>query len=84
MVRFKINPFAAVETWKFLHTEYATEENIGHNDLIYHMQKLKLVQVKTDAYAAQKLRLIDQLFAVNYLLTRIIINDFLALGRFEQ
>ena len=57
MVRFKIKPLAdgyypVVETWKFLHTEYASEENIGHNDMIYQMQKLKLVPRKRDAYVA--------------------------------
>ena len=85
MVRFKIKPFAdgyypAAETWKFLHTEYASEENMGHNDLIYQMQKLKLVPGKADAYVAQKLRLRDQLFAVNYPVTRMSFNDFLVQG----
>ena len=67
MVKFNINPFAngyylAAETWKFLHTEYASEENMGHNDLIHEMQKLKLVLGKVYAYVAQKLRLRDKLF----------------------
>ena len=40
MVRLKIKPFAdgcypSAETWKFLHTEYASKQNMGHNDLIY-------------------------------------------------
>ena len=48
MVRFEIKPFAdgyypAAETWKFVLTGYASKGNMGHNDLIYQMQKLKLV-----------------------------------------
>ena len=42
MVKFKIKPFAdgyhaAPETWKFLHKEYASEENQGQK---YLMQKV--------------------------------------------
>ena len=41
-VRFNIKPFAddyywAVEMWNFFHTEYASEENMGHNYMIYQM-----------------------------------------------
>ena len=39
MVKFKIKPFVdghyqAAETWNFMHKEYASEVNLGQNDLI--------------------------------------------------
>ena len=82
MVKFKIKPFAdgyypAIETWKFLHKEYASEENLGQNDLIDHMQKLKLKPSQRDAYIAEKLRLRDKPYAVNYTVTRVSFNDYL-------
>ena len=39
---------------------------MGHNDMIFLMQKLKLVSGIKDAYVALKLLLVDILFAVNY------------------
>ena len=53
---------------------------MGHNDMIYLMQKLNLVPCKADAYVAQKLWLRDQLFVVNYPVTRMSFNDFLVHG----
>ena len=48
MVRFKMKPLAyscylTAETWKFLHSKYASKENMGHIDLINQMQKLKVL-----------------------------------------
>ena len=89
MVKFKIKPFAdghypAAETWKFLHKEYASEENLGQNDLIDQMQKLKLKPGQGDAYIAEKLRLRDKLYAVNYPVTRVSFNDYLVQGLPEE
>ena len=85
VIRYKIKPFAdgyypAAETWKFLHKEYASEENLGQNDLMHQMQTLKMVPGQGEAYLAQKLRLRDQLYAINYPVTRISFNDFLVQG----
>ena len=48
------------------------------------MQKVKLVLGKVDAYVAQKRSLKDQLFAVNYPVTRMSFNDFLVQGLLEH
>ena len=47
---------------------------------MHQMQTLKMVPGQGEAYLAQKLRLRDQLYAINYPVTRISFNDFLVQG----
>ena len=89
MVKFAIQPFAdghypTAETWKFLHNEYASEENLVQNNLMDQMQKLKLIPGKGDAYIAEKLRLREKLYAINYKVTRVSFNDYLVQGLPEE
>ena len=89
MVKFKIKPFAdghypATETWKFLHKEYAFEENLGQTDLLDQMLKLKLKPRQGDAYITEKLRLRNKLYAIKYPVTRVNFNDYLVQGLPEE
>jgi len=89
VVKYKLKPFAdkyypAAEAWNFLCREYSSEENMGQNELIHQMTKLRMIPGEADEYIAEKLRLRDQLYAVNYPVTKISFNDFLVQGLPEE
>ena len=61
----------------FLAKQYAAEENLGQNEMIHQMTRLRMIPGEADEYISEKLRLRDLLFAANYPVTKISFNDFL-------
>ena len=69
--------FPAAELWHFLCKEFSSEANMSQNELIHEMTCLTMEPWKADEYIAQKMKLSDRLFAVNYPITKISFYDYL-------
>ena len=76
--------FPAVEEWHFLCKEFTSEANMGQNALIHQVFRLKMEPGKANDYIAEKMKLRNRLFAVNYPTTRITFNDYLVQGLSEE
>ena len=69
--------FLAAEVWHFLCKEFTSEPNMGQSELIHQISRLKMEPGKANDYIAEKMKLRDRLFAVNYPITRISFNEYL-------